>query len=212
MHMAPSTSTPTIVDLLRIWTGIGLQSFGGGASTQLLIRREFVEKRTWISADELGQFWNLCQLTPGINLVALTILIGRKLGGARGIVASVAGLLVPSATVTCALAVLYTHIEHSAVIHAILQGVVPATAGIMAVVAYSFAWPILQRARHEGTRSLVGTSAIMVVATLVLVSSKAPVVAVLVGLAVLSALLFTPGRLLPTAMAGQVGGEADLSA
>src|SRR5438270_9050702 len=77
--------TPTLWTILRIWTGIGLQSFGGGASTQLLIWRTFVDQRGWVGADEMARFWNLCQITPGINLVALTILIGRKLGGTRGI-------------------------------------------------------------------------------------------------------------------------------
>jgi chromate transport protein ChrA len=121
-------------------------------------------------------------------------------------------MLVPSATVTCALAVLYTHIEHSAIIHAILRGVVPATAGIMAVVAYGFARPLIQRAGHEGARSLIATSAIMVIATLALASSKAPVPAVLVGLAVLSALLFTPGRLLPMPVSRPMSDGADLPA
>lgn len=173
--MASDTSAPSIWRLLGIWAGIGLQSFGGGASTQLLIRRTFVEEHTWIGADEFGQFWNLCQLTPGINLVALTILIGRKLGSARGIIASLAGLLLPSATVTCGLAVLYTHIEHSTIVHAILRGVVPATAGIMAVVAFGFAQPIIKRTRREGARSLAGSSAIMLIAALVLISGKVPV-------------------------------------
>ncbi|HCJ32793.1 MAG TPA: hypothetical protein DHV65_00615, partial [Ktedonobacter sp.] len=45
--------------------------------------------------------WNLCIFTPGINLVALTVLIGRKLGGTWGIVVSLAGMLLPSAMVTC---------------------------------------------------------------------------------------------------------------
>src|SRR6185437_4122520 len=109
---------PTTLSLLRIWTLIGLQSFGGGASTQLLIQREFVRRRAWIGADELLQLWNLCLFTPGINLIALTILIGRRLGGARGIVVSVAGLMLPSSAVTCLLAAGFEVVQHSIVIHA----------------------------------------------------------------------------------------------
>jgi chromate transporter len=193
---AANTLAPTIWDLLRIWTGIGLQSFGGGASTQLLIRRTFVEQRAWLDMDEFSRFWNLCQLTPGINLVALTILIGRKLGGARGIAVSLAGLLLPSAAVTCGLAALYTTIAHSTIVHALLRGVVPATAGIMAVMAYGFARPIIRHGTQEGTRSLGGSIGLMAIATLVLISGKAPVPLVLIVVAALSALLFTPGRLL----------------
>src|SRR5216683_30897 len=82
--------------LFRIWASIGLQSFGGGASTTLLIQRAFIDKHKWLSIEEFMHLWNLCILTPGINLVALTVLIGRKLGGAWGIAVSLAGLLLPS--------------------------------------------------------------------------------------------------------------------
>jgi chromate transporter len=197
MHTTPTASSPGIWDLLRIWAGIGLQSFGGGASTQLLIRRTFVEQRAWLDMEEFSRFWNLCQLTPGINLIALTVLIGRKLGGARGIAVSLAGLLLPSAAVTCGLAVAYSAIAHSTIIHALLRGVVPATAGIMAVMAYGFIQPIIRHGRQEGARSLSGSIVIMLIASLVLISGKAPVPLVLIAVAALSALLFTPGRLLP---------------
>jgi chromate transporter len=194
MHMPRKNGAPTIGTLLRIWTSIGLQSFGGGASTQLLIRREFVEKRPWVGADELGHFWNLCLFTPGINLIALTILIGRKLGGPWGIVVSLAGLLLPSVAVTCALTAGFEVVQHSTVIHAILRGVVPATAGVMGVVAYGFAQPIMQRARREGARSVSVSGAIMLGAALALILVKLPVAVVLVGVALLGVVIFTPWR------------------
>lgn len=194
MPTARENSAPTIGALARIWTSIGLQSFGGGASTQLLIRREFVEKRPWVGADELGRFWNLCLFTPGINLIALTILIGRKLGGPWGIVVSLAGLLLPSVAVTCGLTAGFEVVQHSTVIHAILRGVVPATAGVMGVVAYGFAGPIMRRARGEGARSMGVSGAIMLGAALALIFVKAPVAVVLVGVALLGVVIFTPWR------------------
>src|SRR3989442_15809462 len=94
---------PSTWQLFRIWASIGLQSFGGGASTTLLIQRAFIEKYKWLSMEEFAHLWNLCILTPGINLVALTVLIGKKLAGTPGIAASLAGLLLPSAIITCLL-------------------------------------------------------------------------------------------------------------
>jgi chromate transporter len=178
--------------LLRIWTGIGLQSFGGGASTQLLIRREFVQKRRLIEADELGRFWNLCLFTPGINLIALTILIGRKLGGIRGIVVSLAGMLLPSAAVTCALAAGFGLVQHSQAVRAILHGVIPATAGIMAVVAIDFALPPFRRAQTEGGGAVGISIALMLIGATTLIVLKLPVFAVLPGVALLGIALFTP--------------------
>ncbi len=195
---------------MRIWAGIGLQSFGGGASTQLLIRRAFVEKRAWVGADEMGRFWNLCLFTPGINLIALTVLIGRKLGGSRGIAVSLAGLLAPSAAVTCVLAAGFAAVRHSAVIHAVLRGVVPATAGIMGVVAFTFAQPVLRRARAEGTRSLATSAAIMLGSALTLVLLKLPVSLVLVGVALLGVAIYTP-RSTPSSPPSSAHGAPDVS-
>lgn len=185
---------PAAVALGRIWAGIGIQSFGGGASTQLLIRRAFVEQRSWISGDELLHLWNLAQFAPGINIIALTILIGRKLGGARGVVASLVGLLVPSATVTCLLAAGFELVQHSPLIQAVLRGIVPATAGIMAVVAWNYARPVLAAARQEGPPALALSLALIAGSALVLILLKLSVIIVLLGVAILGALLFTPWR------------------
>jgi chromate transporter len=180
--------------LLRIWSGIGLQSFGGGASTQLLIRRAFVEKRNWIGAEEFGHLWNLCLFTPGINLIALTVLIGRKLAGTRGIAVSLAGLLLPSAMVTCALAAGFEMVRHSPAIHALLRGVVPATAGIMAMVALNFALPLIRRRPGDPAHAPVINVAAILIGALALVVVKIPVAALVVTSAVLGAAIFTPWR------------------
>jgi chromate transporter len=213
MHTSQDKTTPTPVTLLRIWTGIGLQSFGGGASTLLLIRREFVEKRPWVGVDEYGGFWNLCLFTPGINLLALTVLIGRKLGGPWGIVVSLVGLLLPSATVTCLLAAGFEVVQHHPAVHAILRGVIPATAGIMGVVGLSFALPLIGRARQEGLASLSISSAIMFGSALALILFKLSVVTVLVGVALLGAVIFTPWRTLSAThpVPGQAPEDGDRS-
>ena len=104
--------------LFRIWASIGLQSFGGGASTTFLIQRAFIEKHKWLSMEEFIYLWNLCILTPGINLVALTVLIGKKLGGAWGIAISLAGMLLPSAAITCLLAALFLQVKNVAAVQA----------------------------------------------------------------------------------------------
>src|SRR5712691_11795093 len=90
-------SHPGVWRLLRIWTLIGLQSFGGGTSTILIIQRNFIDKYHWMTMDEFMHFWNLCLLAPGTNIIALTILIGKKMAGTRGIIVSLTGMLLPSA-------------------------------------------------------------------------------------------------------------------
>jgi chromate transporter len=194
---------PTIWQLFRIWTGIGLQSFGGGASTTFLIQRMFIEKHKWLSMEEFLHLWNLCLLTPGINLVALTVLIGKKLGGARGIVASLAGLLVPSAAITCLLAALFVQIEHIAAVQAVVRGVVPATGGIMLLVGLNFALPLIRKGYKEGMLYLLGSSGILVACALAVIFLKLSVIVVVVGAVFLGALFFSSKPVPPLLEEGQ---------
>src|SRR5258707_13168740 len=87
--------------LLSIWANIGCFSFGGGASSILLIRRTFVEKYSLFTPEEFSRYWNIGQVTPGVTQLAVSILIGRKLGGSWGAVASLTGLSLPSAAIAC---------------------------------------------------------------------------------------------------------------
>src|SRR5438105_7826591 len=97
---APVSRSPSPRLFLRVWLGLGLQSFGGGAATLTLIRRAAVEQYGWLSEAEFTRAWALVQIAPGINLLALTILIGRRTLGAKGIALALLGLLLPSVTVT----------------------------------------------------------------------------------------------------------------
>jgi len=183
---------PSKWQLFRIWASIGLQSFGGGASTTFLIQREFIEKHIWLSIEEFMHLWNLCILTPGINLVALTVLIGRKLGGTWGIVVSLAGMLLPSAIITCLLAAIFKQIEHVAAVQAVLRGVIPATGGIMLLVGLNYALPLIRRGYKEGVLYLLTSSVIIIACTLVVILLKLSVIVVVLSAAFLGALFFSP--------------------
>jgi chromate transporter len=183
---------PSKWQLFRIWASVGLQSFGGGASTTLLIQRAFIEKHKWLSIEEFTYLWNLCVITPGINLVALTVLIGRKLGGVWGIVVSLAGLLLPSATITCLLAATYKQIENLAAVQAVLRGVIPATGAIMLLVGWNFALPIIRRGHKEGVLYLLGSSVVIIACALAIILLKISVIIIIPGAAFLGGLFFSP--------------------
>src|SRR5437764_14486880 len=97
---APPAAPPSPGLLLRLWFTFGLLSFGGGATTLTLIRRAVVERYGWLSDAEFTREWTLCQLAPGINLLALAILIGRRTAGARGSALALLGLTLPGVVVT----------------------------------------------------------------------------------------------------------------
>ena len=131
--------------LLWVWLKLSVQSFGGGTATLALIRRTAVDEHGWVSADEFGQFWGLVQLAPGINLLALTVLLGRRAAGLRGIALALTGLLLPSASLTILLTAMYAQFQHLAVVQAALRGIIPAVAGLGLLTAWQIARPLLTR-------------------------------------------------------------------
>lgn len=178
--------------LFRIWAVIGLQSFGGGASTTFLIQRLFIERYQLLTNEEFTHFWGLCVLTPGINLIALTILIGKKLGGWLGISVSLAGLLLPSAAITCALTALFIQVEHLSAVQAIMRGVVPATGGVMLLVGLNFAVPLIRKSSKEGILSLLAYCAVILGCALAVIFWKLSAIVVMLGAILLGTLFFTP--------------------
>jgi chromate transporter len=196
MQTAPTQTSPTTTQvsfwrLLTIWATIGLQSFGGGASTTLLIQRQFIDKRHWMTMEDFTHFWNLCIFAPGINLVALTILIGRKLGGIAGVFGSLLGLLVPSALITCLIAAIFKGIESITAVQAVVKGIVPATAGVMLIIGLSFAQPQLQLARKEGPLHIIACLVLIIAAVIAIIIFNVSIVIILPCAGLLGLILFT---------------------
>jgi chromate transporter len=193
--MSEHDSRPSTRQLFGIWASIGLQSFGGGASTTFLIQRAFIERHCWITIEEFTQLWSLSLLAPGINLVGITVLLGKRMGGTRGIVASLAGLLLPSATITCLLTALFVQVEQQAAVQAALRGVIPATAGIMALVLVNFAQPITRGWRQTGLFRLLLSGVLVAIFAVAVIRWNVSAIIIVIAAACLGVLLYTPGRM-----------------
>ena len=117
-------------ELLLVWLKVGTFAFGGGNVALGTIRQEFVERRAWIDEDDFARTWALCQASPGINLLCLAILLGKRLGGCAGAFVSLVGMALPGAVLTLLLAAGFVGVSgHPALRHA-MRGVIPATAGL----------------------------------------------------------------------------------
>lgn len=142
-------SRATLVDLARAWLVIGTQSVGGGPSTLHLIRREFVERRAWMSHRQFLEDYALSKLSLGINQIALAGLIGTRVAGARGLLVSLLALLVPSAAITLAMTAVYAAVREEPLVRAALSGAGPVTAGMIVGIAFSFARQTVRRGRRR---------------------------------------------------------------
>ncbi len=131
--MASLGLTPSITfnDLLRVFTRIGLLSFGGPAGQIALMHRELVEERTWISEEDFLHALNFCHLLPGPEAQQLATWIGWRLHGWRGGLAAGLLFVIPGALIILALSVLYGIAANLSWVEALFLGV---KAAVLAIV------------------------------------------------------------------------------
>jgi chromate transporter len=140
-------SPPSSRALARAWFDIGTQSVGGGSSTLFMIRRILVERKGWITLREFTEAWALSQLSPGIHLVALAGLLGGRIAGLRGVIVSVAGMMVPAAIITAIATAFLGQVAQDPLVLAALAGIGPVAGGMTIGLALTMAQPVLQRGR-----------------------------------------------------------------
>lgn len=186
---------PSLWSLFVIFFSLGIQSFGGGSSTFILIHQACVQ-RGWLSEEDFVRTWALAQISPGINLVKLTVLIGHRMRGWPGIVAAVGGMLVPSALVTVLMTAGFAAIRNQPQVKAAMRGVLPATIGLSFAMAIQMAQPLLKRGYLEGPARLSAHLLILTAAALMLgLAGISPVLVLLAaGLATVLALALIPAR------------------
>ena len=172
-----------MLQLAKIWFAVGTQSVGGGTSTLFLIRRFFVEQRKWITMREYTEAWALSQLSPGIHIVALAGLLGRRVGGTRGAAVSVAAMMIPACAITALMTAGYGLIQDQPLAVAALAGVAPATGGM----TFGFAI-VMARSTMQHGRAAIVDIAIVVIAFAVLLATTVPSIAVIGAAAVFGAL------------------------
>jgi len=179
---------PSLWRLFQVWAGIGIQSFGGGLVTLALVRTALVDQEHWITADEFNDSWALSRIAPGINLVALTILLGRRICGLAGSGVALAGLLLPSCAITVLMTAGYARYKHMHAVQAAVLGIIPAIAGVGLVNSVDMARPLFRPPSAGGIigKTLIGL--IMVASAVAMVSFHLSVVPILCGAGVVYSL------------------------
>ncbi len=188
LNPAPKSVRPSLGQLLRVWFMLGMQSFGGGTATLFLIRRAVVEQHRWVAEGAFTRDWALCQAAPGINLLCMTILLGRQIAGLPGALVALVGLMLPSVAITILMTALYADLRNLSMVQAALRGVVPATVGMGLLLSANMAQPLLATSRRESSLSL-GVGILLLVGSATAVQLwHLPVIVVLCGAGAIGAL------------------------
>ena len=85
-----------LADLFLTFAKIGLFTFGGGYAMIALIADSCVEKKRWISHDEMMDIAVIAESTPGPIAINCATYVGYKQKGLAGAVAATVGIVLPS--------------------------------------------------------------------------------------------------------------------
>ncbi len=82
--------------LFRLFFKIGLFTFGGGLAMLPLLKAEVVDKRRFLTDEELMDLFSIGQCTPGIIVVNVVTFIGYKQRGVMGAIVATIGAVMPA--------------------------------------------------------------------------------------------------------------------
>ena len=97
-----------------------------------MIEREIVDKKEWIDREEFMNMIALAQAAPGLIAVNSAIFIGWRIGGWRGVIATVLGAVLPSFSIILAIAMLFQDYKDYPAVEAIFKGIRPAVVALIA--------------------------------------------------------------------------------
>jgi chromate transporter len=163
---------------------LGLTSFGGPIAHLGYFRREFVEKRGWLSEIAYADLVALCQFLPGPASSQVGFAIGLQQAGLAGALAAFAGFTAPSA-ILMLLAATGAVVLPAGLGEPLVHGLVLVAVPIVAQAVFSMAFALCRD---------ILTAALAVIALIILlISTEAwtqPAVIIAAGL--LGAMIATP--------------------
>lgn len=109
--------------IFKTFFKVGTLLLGGGYVILPLLTSELVDKRKWITSDELCEYYALGASMPGIIAANTAIFTGLKLLGRRGAIAAITGIVMPAFLAIVLLASILSEVVDMPVVQHIFWGV-----------------------------------------------------------------------------------------
>lgn len=117
---------------------IGTFTIGGGLAMMPMMQSELIEKRKWITDEELIDYYAVGQSTPGLMAVNVATFVGYKQMGIVGGIFATLGMVTPSLVIIMILASLINSINDFPIIQKALKGINVAVAALLTSTIINF--------------------------------------------------------------------------
>lgn len=131
--MMEKKKSAILLDLFITFMKIGAFTIGGGLAMLPIIEREIVEKKQYISHEEIVDAFAVSQSLPGIIAINSAIYVGYRIAGVLGAIVTTIGVVLPSFVTIILIAMFFTSIQGNTLINKALTGVKAGVAGIIGV-------------------------------------------------------------------------------
>lgn len=102
---------------------IGVMTFGGAPAMLPMLERELVEKRKWVTEEEILDYFAIGQCTPGIIAVNTATFVGQKFKGVLGGIIATLGMVFPSLVIIDLIAILLSNFANIAWVQSAFAGI-----------------------------------------------------------------------------------------
>ena len=125
----------TVLYLLVTFLKIGAFTFGGGYAMIPIIQKEVVEKKHWISDDDILDIIAIAESTPGPIAINSATFVGYKIAGFWGSFFSTFGVVFPSFVVISLISFVLGAFESNIYVQYAFNGI---RAGVLALIVKAF--------------------------------------------------------------------------
>ncbi len=118
-------------DIFVTFLRFGCFTFGGGWSIVAQIQKEYVEKKKWITGEELLDFTSVGRSVPGLMIGNASLLFGYHCAGVPGALAALAGICLPPFLLMIGIPFIYGLVRDNLYVARAMTGVRAAVAPII---------------------------------------------------------------------------------
>ena len=110
---------------------VGLFTFGGGYAIIPVVERELINKRAWVTMDEVLDFYTVSQIMPGMIGVNLSLFIGNKQKGPFAGFLAAMGFILPGVTIISVVALFISNFADLPLVNHAFAGIRIAVAALI---------------------------------------------------------------------------------
>ena len=180
-----------LADLFATFAKIGLFTFGGGYAMIALIENECVEKKGWITTDDLSTVTAIAESTPGPIAINCATFTGYMQAGFAGALSATLGMITPSFLIIYLISIFFDNFLEITFIASAFKGIKIA----VGVLIFQAAVTMIKKMKEKLRPRLFMVTAFVTMMIINLFAVKFSTIWLLIIAAVANVMIYTIGSM-----------------